>query len=432
MSRIYTDRSRMESWDKCPRFRFLHYHYDGQGGPGGLEKAREIPPPWPLITGSWFHEGAALGLKGRTAGEAASTAYAGFRAQVQPLIDQIANDPTDPQYPVRQQMEADRDEQSQLVLALVYAWCLVRLPSYLAKYRVVSVEQEEGVTFEVGDREIELLARTDALGEWLTAPGSYDIHNFKTVSTADKTWRQQWRYDQQTLTEYIATENRLGKKINGVVIEGIVKGRRAEYPEGSGQWKHSCPLVWLWFREGEPPMTPPEFYGRYKWACREPHVMGNGKRCPGDKNHSLSGVHKRAAQEVYPGGVMGWVDWLVSNDREIVEQQFVVLEPISRSEFEVERWKRQVLARELMVSETARMVNQALKDDGDQLNLLDHYFPMATGHGNCVRPSECMFLGTCWGSADPTDSGVYRPRTPNHPGELGKAQPQSQEKSQSA
>jgi hypothetical protein len=263
------------------------------------------------------------------------------------------------------------------------------------------------------------------------------------VSVADQTWRRQFRYDQQTLTEYLAVENRLGKQVVGVVIEGLLKGRRSEYPEDSGIWRHSSPLVYCWYRQGEPPMTPNEFYARYVWTCKEPHDTGGkrSKQCPGGVTHRLSGVHKEPVEAVYPGGIIAWIDHLMVTDPELVQQQFITLEPIIRSEWEVERWKRQVLPHEVEISHKAKLVhihelptggayqgNQVLATasearagfilDEPNLEYLDTLFPMVTGHGNCLRPSQCPYLDVCWGTADPGDGTRFKPRVPNHPKEL--------------
>ena len=169
------------------------------------------------------------------------------------------------------------------------------------------------------------------------------------------TWRRQWQYDMQTLTEFIAVENRIGKQVVGTIIEGLLKGSRKEYPEDSGIWHHTSPLIWLWYREGEPPMSEPSYQGRYKWTCREPH-MTTGKRpkmCPGGVNHSNAGHYKESVSKVYPGGIIAWIDDLVANDRELVERQFVTLEPIMRTPLAIERWKRMTLAREAQISRAA-------------------------------------------------------------------------------
>lgn len=409
---IFTDRSRIEAGQKCPRYRYWHYHYKGQG----IQAAREIPPPWALLTGTWTHWGIEHILNGMSPADAAIHAAGLYTTEMVKLFTPI------PEGEVLEGLIRDRMEQTQLVKAMVYAWGVSQYPAYLDQYEPAAdgVEQEETITFHVGEDEVTLLTRTDLLSRY-KGGDNHVIHNFKTVSSADKTWREQWRYDQQTLTEFIAVENRIGKQIVGTIIQGLIKGRRAEYPEGSGIWHHSSPLVWLWYRQGEPPMTADEFYGRYAWTCKEPHMTAGkrSKECPGGVSHRLSGVHKAAAEDVYPGGIIAWIDYLMREDPELVRNQFVTLEPISRSEFEVERWKRQVLAREIGHVQAAQVVEaMELVDPVEAAGMLDYHFPMVTGHGNCLRPSECAMKDVCWGTADPDDMTKFKLRSPNHPAEV--------------
>jgi len=418
MTHIITDRSRIETSDHCQRERFWRYEYRGRG----IEPATGLPDWW-YLTGQYCHEGIESILKGSEGlSSAAIQASQQYLHQIMPLLDAIEDTQ------LKSRLMDDLLEQCYLVRALVYAWGRVQYPKYQREYRPVDIEREESITFTVGDDEVELLTRTDLLSEYLSAPGHYVIHNFKSVSTADQKWRQQWRYDQQTLTEYIACENRLGKQVVGVIIEGLLKGKRSEYPEDSGIWRHSSPLVYCWYRAGEPPMTPDTFDARYKWTCKEPHDIGAPKKdgtyrqCPGGRNHSLSGVYKEQVEKVYPGGILAWIDHLIATDLEIVERQFVTLEPITRSDWEVERWKRQVLHRELRVSDHAQSVNHAVENKNDCCELaaveyLDHYFPMRTSHGNCLRPSQCAYFGICWAVDDPDDPAKFKPRIPNHPAE---------------
>lgn len=405
--KIVTDRSRIEAGQHCPRYRYWHYHYRGRG----IEAAAEIPPPWALLTGTWTHEGIALIINCTMSGQLAAIHASNiYTSTMMDLFKGV------PDGEVREGLLRDLKEQTQLVKALVYGWAVSIYPAYLEQYEPVGVEQEEAITFHVGEDEVTLLTRTDLLSKF-KGGDNHVIHNFKTVSSADKTWRQQWRYDQQTLTEFFAVENRIGKQVTGTIIQGLVKGRRSEYPEGSGIWHHSSPLVWLWYRGGEPPMTADEFYGRYAWRCSEPHMTA-GKRpkeCPGGVDHRLSGVHKEAAEDVYPGGIIAWIDHLMREDSELVRQQFVTLDPISRSEYEVERWKRQVLPKEL---DHALAAEATVGDGGDDV-WLDYHFPMVTGHGNCLRPSSCPMLDICFGTADPDDATKFKPRVPNHPAEGG-------------
>lgn len=412
--RIFIDRSRIEAGAHCPRMRYYEYHHRGVG----VVKAREIPPPWALLTGTWTHSGIEGVLQGRGVMDAALGASQGYREAIQPLIAAVEDGP------LKDGMVRDLKEQSEMVLALVYAWGRVRYPAYITDFEPIAMEQEEEITFTVGDAEVTLLTRLDLLSKFRSAD-AYQVHNFKTVSIADEKWRKGWRYDQQTLTEFMAIENRLGKQVTGTVIEGLLKGRRSEYPEGSGIWTHNNPLVWLWYRAAEPPMTEAQFEARYAWECKEPHgrVLTKGARagqmeCPGGRTHKLSGVHKAPVADVYPGGIPAWIDHLIATDPEIVSRHFILLEPLTRSDYEVERWKRQVLQNEVKHTWAAEQI-AASEDPESAEAQLDYHFPMVTGHGNCIRPWECPYLNVCWGTADIDDSTLFRPRSPNHPKEGG-------------
>lgn len=412
------DRSRLEDAGSCPRRYFWGYAFLGLG----IRELRAMPI-WPLLTGSYTHEGIEMVMKGADARTAALAAVELYRGQVDPLLDSL--DLGDR----RELVMKEWAQQLDLVAALVYGWGLIGWPRYYMQYEAVDIEKEEEIGFLLTSGseavELRLLARADIIGRLKTSftlSDTYVIHNLKTVSDPSKQWQQQWRYDQQTLTERLATENRLGKEIAGVVIEGLCKGRRDEYPKGSGFYQQNSPLIWAWADKVDGTALPGEarnFYGRYEWMCSEPHVFSNGRKCQGGKNHRLSGVVKARVQAEYPGGIFAWIDWLNANDHGLLEQQFISLPPIGRSEFEVERWKRQTLSAELRRQKEAASVNDCfLKGELDEgYTLLDWYFPMTTGHGNCIRPSECPYLKICWEASNPFDDAIWGPRVPNHPAE---------------
>ena len=56
-------------------------------------------------------------------------------------------------------------------------------------------------------------------------------------------------------------------------------------------------------------------------------------------------------------------------------------------------------------------------DDGERRHLLNQYFPM--NRQSCEYPSRCSFVGICYGGEDirrdPVASGLFQPRTKNHP-----------------
>ncbi len=186
---------------------------------------------------------------------------------------------------------------------------------------------------------------------------------------------------------------------------------------GSGNYHWESPLLWPWKREGGS-INADEWYPRYEWSCVGPHKMGNGKQCPGGKQHKLSGVHKANAAAEFPGGAAAWIAFLVDNDQEFLENQFVELTPIMRSPYEMEQWKRQVLPRELEIREHRDYICNIGYEDMD--DMLDRWFPMSTSDGNCIWPSNCVMKDTCWGTVDPDEEGSgFVPRDPNHPAEFG-------------
>lgn len=411
---FYFDRSRLDTAAHCPREYYWQYAFLGLG----IDKLRQLPV-WDLLIGTYVHEGVESVLRGVDGKSAAKAAEAAYVQAIQPLLATIELGERHALTMMEFQQATD------LVLALVYGWSLIGYPRYNAQYELVDIEREEELAFVVNGHEITMLTRADIISK-LRNSDLHIIHNLKTVSNPDKKWAEQWQYDMQTLTERLATETRLGKEIIGVVIEGLAKGSKAqqEWPPGSGFRQHSQPLIWAWADKIDGQQLPGEtrgFYGRYEWTCVDPHVLGNGRKCAGNKQHRLSNVNKQRVEESYPGGVFAWIDWLCSNDRSLLEQQFVSLQPIGRSPFEIERWKRQVLPAETLRQQNAEVVNELfLKGDKQAAHvMLDYTFPMLSQHANCWPfRRQCTYFDICWQGADPFDTDKWGPREPNHPAEI--------------
>ena len=402
---IYVDRSRLETKQHCPREYYWQYMYHNRG----IVVKREIPPPWALMTGSYVHSGIERLLA--PYGEHPNVVALGYAeryiTEIKPLFNDIEESPA------KDNLIHTLNEQSQLVTALIYGWYKIIYPNYIATYEPVDIEREEAITFQVGDNELTLLTRTDLLSK-IRGSDNYVIHNWKTVGDANKGWLDQWRYDQQTLTEYIAAESRIGKTIVGTIIVGLVKGRKSEWPEDSGNWSHNNPMIYQWIKDNGGEI---DYQAKYKWKCDSPHQMSKGKECPGGQNHTRSGYFKGAVADKYPGGIIGWIDHLVETEPESLSPYFITLPPISRSDWEIERWKRQTLMREIDDVTHAREIDRLIAIEPDTAAiLLDYYFPMATGHGNCHHFGHpCGYLDVCFGAADVDDDSKFKPREWNHP-----------------
>lgn len=415
------DRSRLECSQECERKYYWLYAFLGMG----IVKIWDTPY-WPFTTGNFIHQGIESVLKGVSGKDAAKRAAAAYGLEYRPVIQNLNIDAE-----AKAKLEMELDQEIDLVLGLVYGWSLVGYPRFLANYDPVEggIEQEEEISWLLENRvdapvpsslkvEMRLLTRTDILAK-VKGSGMGTLFNLKSVGDPSERWRISFTRDMQTITEAIAVENRLGVKVEGVVIEGLVKGKNSEYPKGSGFWQSSSMLIYAWVRDNTQASLPGESGGveyatSWDYTCTQPHKFGNNQRCPGGKNHTLGkGFRKRPVRDCFSGGVLGWVDYLMRNDPATLESYFLQLPAINRDEFQVERWKRQHLHKEKARQDAAALVDARFLE-GDKPSaylLLDHYFTQNAGY-QCLG---CAYNSLCWEAGDPFDESVWKARVPNHP-----------------
>ncbi len=413
---IYTDHSRIATHEHCPRERYWLYEHEGRG----LERvALNIDAE----VGSTVHRVLQDVLNATQAGRFGSevlerslaTHVAAFDAEVRErglALELASGYEADEDGNVQTQegqLGMIVDVYSSWIRQIARAWCVVRLPRLVLEYEIVSTEQEEELLLAEGA--VTFMARTDALLR-RRCDGELFILNYKTVGEANQWWQEQWPLDMQTLSEVLPVEARLGQRVAGVLIEGLVKGgKRLQYPPGSGMWWINSPLVWSWRQDAVPPFAP-SYAAKYEWVGED------------GKSHRLGkGWHKQPMWEDEMG-LAGWMEWLLENERELVEQQFVSLPPILRSELACVRWQQGVEFNEQVISTKAG--HMLGRDDFEWVNAA---FPMHTSSGNCIKyrggdvstganNGKCSCYELCHGIAasSPLDSG-YRWRTPNHPKE---------------
>jgi PD-(D/E)XK nuclease superfamily len=394
---IYTDRSRIETYEHCPRKRFWQYEYAGTG----LEKSDDLKLDARI--GTWVHNGIENGLLLNPGiarshnSKAAVEAGLGFIYECSKLIDW----PT-----ASEQQKFDLYEGGQIVTALVYAWLKLKAPRLLEDGEVLGVEKELTVDFEVptiaGNETVRLMARPDII--WRRkSDGAIFIRNLKTVRQADDRWREKWALDMQTLSEPLAVDAWLPNQFahtgvledncGGVIIDGLVTGKiTSAKSQFNGLYHHNNHLIYA-FRQ-EMPNGEYLFRPDYKY-----------------------GLQKVAVADTFPGGIIAWIDKMIANSLSFVEEHIIELPPIIRSDYQIERWKKQTLAREVRINRRAKNTILMLSRH-HPLYSMDYDFPMHTSNGNCIYPGKCMAFDLCHGSAagDPLNSG-YRVRTPNHPKE---------------
>jgi hypothetical protein len=286
------------------------------------------------------------------------------------------------------------EEQKALIEASSRAWFVTCFQQFADTYEVLAIEREETVELAPG---IQWMSRPDLLVR-RKVDGAVFIINMKTTKRADDRWTGQWPIDQQTLSEVVAVEARIGEKLSGVVILGLIKGDQLEYPRGSGQWYHNNPLIWAWHNESGRAHPLGDWSARYEWQDSE-------------GNHRLGkGWVKREVWLHYEGGVAAWIEKLAIKDPAILHEVVVQLPPIMRSDQQIESWKHAVMATEDSIHKRRDRVQQLGWN-------LDTQFPMSTSSGNCLWPRKCECFALCHENADPDDESVWQARVPNHPQE---------------
>lgn len=385
---IYVDRSRREAAEKCMRKRWWQYEYRGRG----IEPTKRGMSEFPLWTGSAVHRGVE---------EVHISDVAHLSTHVELARHTWRNEAEQWMAEDARQDELANEQQA-LVEGLVAAWWYTKRQWFDETYEVLSVEREEQAPLT---RKMLWMARPDMLVRRRT-DGALFIVNLKTTKKVDDRWMEQWNYDQQTLSECVAVEERLGEKLSGVIIGALLKGEKLEYPKRSGLWYHNSPLIWAWHNESGKPHPRGEWSARYEWRDEDGgHKLGNTWK-------------KRAIWSTYPGGVLAWVEHLMVVDPAIVEEQVVLLPPVLRSDFEVQRWRDQTVSTETLISMHRAELSDVSSSNMEDMNLaLDVAFPMSTSHGNCIWPSRCPYMPLCWENADPDDDSLYQIRVPNHPQE---------------
>lgn len=376
---IVTSRSAVASYLTCPRKRWLAYEApNGTGTPGWERRKHAIP----LVTGIYVHHGLEQALKGAPPSDAAYSAKLDYLAEVKArglAVEEGADE------------AAVVEEQAAHVEALVLAWCRVRLPKWREEYELVEVESEDRVPLA---DDVTLAVRADAVVR-RKYDGRMFVVNFKTVGTADDRWLRAWEVDMQLMTELLAAERRHGHEFGGVIIEGLVKGRRMPEKDSVGTitgYRDSSPLLYGYKCDADPPLVPLQYqweYSRRKGWYRFPVWK---EEFPG-----------------MPGSALDyWINWLPS---EVVEAQFITVPPIMREQERIESCTRQIVAIERKIE----WYNEFIGDSDERTAALDECYQQNT-HA-CTYPSRCQFYDACWSpgvGSDIGESGLFQARRDHH------------------
>lgn len=447
---IYTDRSRVLTSHTCPRKRFLEYELDTPEGPGGVVPTRLNMD---LVVGSAFHRGIQSLLLAYHVEKPVSTTvddavkdaleggadWPGFW----PLVKSrglVLSDKEDAYYVYH--------EQAALVEALIRGYEAFVLPRLVDRFLVVEVEREDVGNFPgTNGNVIKFGMRADAL---LLEKDSNDLYvlSLKTTKEWGKKQEDSNGHDMQGLTEAMVVEERLRgwaeildlgglsvddgiygeetvprwfrerhasgalPQVFGIKMEFALKGRRGEYPSGSGVWTYSNPLIRPWKKSDD--LGEPQYAFMYEFQDE----LGG--------NHRLGKGWRRVNiwEDI---GVKAWIELL--KDRSIqgfepgrgLAQQFVLPQEYYRNEEDMKDVEDEVVGQEEFIREGVGVVRQA-QEAGDERGLrkaLGKYFRKQTR--SCDWPTKCEYQPVCFGpreyTLNPLASGLYQIREANHPSE---------------
>lgn len=375
---VHTDRSRIETDQRCPRLRAYTYEWQGRGLDldGDNAAGRDI--------GSCAHEGIAAALGGGALDAAIAVAHTA------PEWAKLATDD-------------DRD----MVDALVRTWWAVVRPQLAQGWVIEASEREESTDIPRDDATVRFMSRLDLLAratETATfnrapvAPGLW-VFDWKCIKRGGDKWRAEQRYQMQWLTSLLGPEARLGTRLEGVVVVALLK--------------ENHPLVSTWVNKKSG-----ETSNRFRYTCAEPHPFryAKGGMCMGGVNHTLSKTEWESVPvRTLPGGQAAHFERLMATEPGLLAEWVDVAGPMVRvSDYEIDRFKRQHFRREVEIARA-----RSSEPLGDET--LDRWFPQRTA--SCLTYARvegaslvgaCPALDFCYGGASPEN---FSWRVPNHPGE---------------
>lgn len=373
---MLTDRSRIETYQICPRLRLLRYHFGGRGLVPVLDN-------YYLGFGQLYHSALERFLRGETP----ALVISGLSAELEKLITAIAvRGLPSPQYAV---------EQRYLFEGLLWAYARTRLPEIQQQYRVISLEEE--LLWPIGEVApgvplVDML-RLDAYLEDIATESRY-YKEYKTTAYVDEKWSMGFENNSQIMANLRAIEAVKRERPAGALIEGHFKGRR---------------------RRDTAKMS------RYNGTEIQDSILCYAYEA-GPGNISLEWKSRGVRVGTWELGFnpRRWTsEYLNAED---CRGLFVSLPPISPDPYVLDRWQRQTLAQETAIYRGLQEL--ASTDNADaQREVMDRVFPLH--ETSCIRYGQkCSHYEICHTPAvrtEPLASPNFTTRVPHHNAERADA-----------
>ena len=308
------------------------------------------------------------------------------------------------------------EEQAVLAQALVVAFGLRHLAGFYQQYELVATEPEI----------LWLLGRDPAKGKWFVMMSRPDavvrdritrklfVVSYKTTQKIDELTHLKMEVDPQGLTEMMAVKAWLREPVEGVIYYFFQKGKK-EFDKEWQAKRFGSPLIRPWRSlQLMGPMSPAQFAARYEWWDQDP--------AGGWHKHTLGKYWKRVEAYREPG-LEQWLEWLhqglVQPGMGIDWLQQAVADPmpVLRSESEQEQWRRTTLRAEIKRLSDIEQVSHLLLTPEDAF---ERRTTACFDWQHTCPWFEICHRGETVGEG--LANGRLRPRTPNHPAELGQGE----------
>lgn len=339
------DRSRIQAYRSCGRYRWLRYH----AGAERLGWAAKGPDPLPLAFGTFIHHAVERAWSGGV------PSYGGD--DLLPLQESILAETGGSLVGL-----ADYTEIAHQVLQ---EWATTRLPLLRSSYELLVAEPpRQTVTLAPG---IELMVRPDALVQDLLTGSLYYLE-FKTSSTVGATWQAGWERNMQFLCMSWAIGELLGRRVEGVIVEGLQRGK----------WDSRRGMV------------------------SHPYISGRGGRI------------RAPLQGIKVGEDAGWESVLAALPPPIAAACSSTA-PIVPPRAAISRWHEAAAAQETRLAAATAELHETPPSSREYRSILNRHFPCNEDQCASFYGRRCEFDSVCWQGASPEQ--LFQIRQPHHVGE---------------
>lgn len=291
--------------------------------------------------------------------------------------------------------------QATLAESMVRCWLIVRLPYFLANYKLIAVEGEEETEIAPG---LIFMQRKDSVWKHLES-GSYHAMEFKTSGNNTENFVNSWQYDLQQITHLLNFRGKYKHDPTSVLLEIAYKGRKY-------QGEHVGALV-SGYRKEYLSQEPGQFGTdevEYDWVYGRCKTKGWEKFFIADEDF---GNKIASPSEVWLNEVL---------DFETLQDHCLFTE-ITHNAERIEKWLNQTRREMIGVRDGLIQLEGCETDDAFRA-MADVLFPALEEKDSCAPyfgSKACTFQSVCHGQDDMMDLHMtqgFKPRVSHHPGEF--------------